>query len=301
MAIERTQTATTAAGTQVPVSQTYQQTQRQTQQTESESTQTQIADGQDAASVELSTEGTNKCFQAQDHVTTVDYLERMLKQMRSSRSNTTKTSSSSKKALNYNYTKVSSAIGRAKNLNQAGNALTSANSTLSALRRKAASGNYDEDEIDIALTHAKKMVASARKKIRNLKQEAIQKQKNVTIQGNENRKKNIVRSREVRHEMEQEMQQLEKTLRQEEKFKKNTHRREEDTQRMDADIEYLKHAIELMKNGNYGVLGISGSAAADTSAFQSVIEGQTSLEQTQTEISASEGQTEVAASVDMVV
>jgi hypothetical protein len=309
MAIERIQTATATVGTDAAAANqtSSTQTQQAANQTETTSTKTQTAAGQDAASVELSKEGTEKSVQAQsDNVTTVDYLERMLKQMRSSQSKISKTSSSSKKALNYNHTKVSSAIGRAKNLNQASSALTSANSTLSALRRKAASGNYDEDEIDIALQHAKKMVINAKKKIRNLKQEAIQKQKNTMVQGNENRKKNIVRSREARHEMEQELDRLEKTLRQDENFQKNSHRRDEDTERMDADIEYLKHAIELMKKGNYGVIGISGSSGTvtvDTSAVQSAVEGQASVEQTQTAISASEGQTDVAAvaSVDLTV
>jgi hypothetical protein len=302
MAIERIQTTT--AGTQVPVNQTYLREQQSTDQTENESAQTQTSGGQDAASVELSKEGSEKCFQAQsDNVTTVDYLERMLEQMKSSRSKTTKTSSSTKKALNYNHSKVSSAIGRAKNLSQASNALTRANANLNSLRRKAASGNYDEEEIDIALTHAKKMVASARKKIRNLKQEAIQKQKNDNAKGNENRKKNIVRSGEARHEMEQKIGQMEKKLRQEENYNKNLHRRAENMERMDADMEYLKHAIELMKKGNYGVLGIAGSSTVDTSAFQSAAEEQTELAQTQTAISASEGQTDVAAaaSVDLAV
>lgn len=51
-------------------------------------------------------------------------------------------------------------------MNQASNALTSANSALSALRRKSASGQYNDDELQIAINHAKKMVRVARKKCR---------------------------------------------------------------------------------------------------------------------------------------
>lgn len=46
---------------------------------------------------------------------------------------------------------------------------------LRLLRERAASGNYDDDEINIAISHAKKMIAVAKKKLANIKQEVMNK------------------------------------------------------------------------------------------------------------------------------
>ena len=77
----------------------------------------------------------------------IEYMERLLESMRKSRENISKTNANAKKTLTYNYRKVSGAIMRAKTRIQAGNALASAKSELSGLKRKAGSGQYKDEEL----------------------------------------------------------------------------------------------------------------------------------------------------------
>ena len=95
-------------------------------------------------------------------------------------------------------------------MNQASNALTSANSALSALRRKSASGQYNDDELQIAINHAKKMVRVARKKVQNIRRES---QMESDDKGTVHRKQNetgqkIVRRRKKADEKEDALQEL---------------------------------------------------------------------------------------------
>lgn len=102
-------------------------------------------------------------------------MERLLESMRKSRENISKTNANAKKTLTYNYRKVSGAIMRAKTRIQAGNALASAKSELSGLKRKAGSGQYKDEELQIAINHANKMIRTARRKMSHLKLEEMQK------------------------------------------------------------------------------------------------------------------------------
>ena len=105
----------------------------------------------------------------------LESLKDMLDRMKETQKNIKKTETKTKKVLNYSYKKVSSSIRSAKSVSQASNAVSSASSNLAALKRKAASGNYDDDEINIAISHAKKMIAVAKKKLANIKQEVMNK------------------------------------------------------------------------------------------------------------------------------
>lgn len=144
-------------------------------------------------------------------------------------------------------------------MNQASNALTSANSALSALRRKSASGQYNDDELQIAINHAKKMVRVARKKVQNIRRES---QMESDDKGTVHRKQNetgqkIVRRRKQADEKEDALQELQllkkqmKTRREQEKY---SHRRHEGQNLMSADMEYLQKMIRLLKNEGFGTI-----------------------------------------------
>lgn len=82
----------------------------------------------------------------------IEYSMQLLERLKESRQNSKSTNTkTTKQPVNYSFRKVSAAIARAKNVNQASNALTSANSALSALRRKSASGQYNDDELQNCL------------------------------------------------------------------------------------------------------------------------------------------------------
>ena len=183
-------------------------------------------------------------------------LERLKESRQNSKSTNTKTT---KQPVNYSFRKVSAAIARAKNVNQASNALTSANSALSALRRKSASGQYNDDELQIAINHAKKMVRVARKKVQNIRRES---QMESDDKGTVHRKQNetgqkIVRRRKKADEKEDALQELQllkkqmKTRREQEKY---SHRRHEGQNLMSADMEYLQKMIRLLKNEGFGTI-----------------------------------------------
>lgn len=197
-----------------------------------------------AASVEISEEGWNAMEDYNQSA--IEYSMQLLERLKESRQNSKSTNTkTTKQPVNYSFRKVSAAIARAKNVNQASNALTSANSALSALRRKSASGQYNDDELQIAINHAKKMVRVARKKVQNIRRES---QMESDDKGTVHRKQNetgqkIVRRRKKADEKEDALQELQllkkqmKTRREQEKY---SHRRHEGQNLMSADMEYLQ-------------------------------------------------------------
>lgn len=182
----------------------------------------------------------------------IEYMERLLESMKESRRNASQ-KRSAKKALNYNYRKVSTAIMRAKSVSQAGNALTSAKATLSNLRRKSGSSQYNSNELGIAINHARKMVRTARKKLQNMKVEERQRKQDGHIENNRERENNTIqRIQKGDHtaensKREKELLLLKKKLKQSRDQKKNAHRRDESNELLNADMEYLKRKIELMR------------------------------------------------------
>lgn len=222
-----------------------------------------------AASVEISEEGWNAIEDYNQSA--IEYSMQLLERLQESRrSSTSKKTKTTKQPVNYSFRKVSAAIARAKNVNQASNALTSANSALSALRRKSASGQYNDDELQIAINHAKKMVRVARKKVQNIRRES---QMESDDKGTVHRKQNetgqkMVRRRQQAGEKADALQELEllkkqlKTRREQEKY---SHRRHEGQNLMSADMEYLQKMIRLLKSGGFGsVNDTSDSSFADT-------------------------------------
>lgn len=75
------------------------------------------------------------------------------------------------KRLNYNFKSVSAQIMLSKSSNAAGKAVTKARGTLAMLLRKMGTGDYDEQELEHAIIHARKMERIAKKRVKHLRQE----------------------------------------------------------------------------------------------------------------------------------
>ena len=84
-----------------------------------------------------------------------------------------KDTSLQKKKLQYSYKKISSQIVRSKNSISARKAVQAARSEVNRLKRMKGSGEYDEDEIQLAIDHAKSMEKVAKKKVVHLEQEEM--------------------------------------------------------------------------------------------------------------------------------
>ncbi len=126
-----------------------------------------------------------------------------------------------KKALRYQFKRVSTTISQAKSVSQAGNAVQKAKTSYVSLKRKAASGKYDQQEISMAVTHARKMVRIAKTKLAHIKEEEtadkVGLQDEISIEARERRKKE--------------------------------HRKDEDLDLLKADMDYLKAQLKYIREG----------------------------------------------------
>lgn len=205
----------------------------------------------------------------------IQYLEQLLESMRKSREESARQKTNQKRAVNYNYRKVSGAIMRAKSITQAGNALTSANAALSNLQRKSGSGEYDSNELGIAISHARKMVRAARKKLQNMKLEERQSKADRSVENNQEREhqsqKRVQRGNHTAENAwaEKELLRLKEELKQSRNQKKNAHRRDENSELLNADMEYLKRKIELMRQER----SLEQIARLEAAALQQAIAG----------------------------
>ncbi len=93
-------------------------------------------------------------------------------QLKASRAKNEK-ASLEKKKLQYNFKKISSQIIRSKNSVSARKAVQSAKREIMRLKRLKANGEYDEDELNLAIEHAKSMEKVAKKKVSHLEQEEM--------------------------------------------------------------------------------------------------------------------------------
>lgn len=75
------------------------------------------------------------------------------------------------KKLQYNFKLISSQIMRAKTSNSAAKAVSSAKRMVAQLRRKRKSSEYDDEELQAAITHAQAMERVAKKHLKNVQQE----------------------------------------------------------------------------------------------------------------------------------
>lgn len=179
-------------------------------------------------------------------------LKAMLEALKTRKNNATQ---AAKKRLPYRYQRVSSAIRGAKNVLQATTALTTANTSLSQVKRQAASGKYSEREISIATNHARKMVRTARTKLRHLKAENMQENDGDRVKNDASQKMGIVVKKAhsqdklvKQQKKDQEMLKLSKKIQNMETKFRNKHRRKENWDLMEADMEYLRRQIEYLRN-----------------------------------------------------
>lgn len=84
-----------------------------------------------------------------------------------------KESSLEKKKLQYSFKKISSQIVRSKNSVSARKAVQAAKREIMRLKRLKANGEYDEEEVQLAIDHAKAMEKVAKKKVAHLEQEEM--------------------------------------------------------------------------------------------------------------------------------
>ncbi len=102
----------------------------------------------------------------------VDQSMSYAQQLRASRTKSEK-ASLEKKKLQYNFKKISSQIIRSKNSVSARKAVQSAKREIMRLKRLKANGEYDEEELNLAIEHAKSMEKVAKKKVSHLEQEEM--------------------------------------------------------------------------------------------------------------------------------
>ena len=240
----------------------------------------------------------------------IEYMERLLESMRKSRESISKTNTNAKKTLTYNYRKVSGAIMRAKTRIQAGNALTSAKSELSSLKRKAGSGQYKDEELQIAINHANKMIRTARRKMSHLKVEEMQKKSdNDTVHSKERKNETIKKQEHVQNstaikaDLDQQVLQLKKRLKQITKAEKNGHRRSENYDLLQADMEYLKRKIDLLRQDQSGQSsdtaqqnGLGSAAGTDAVTGTTTVTGTDTSQNASAAQVAEQGMAERAAS-----
>jgi hypothetical protein len=93
-------------------------------------------------------------------------------QLRASRTKAKQTSLEKKK-LQYNFKKISSQIIRSKTSVTARKAVQAAKREIMRLKRLKANGEYDEEELQLAIDHAKSMEKVAKKKVAHLEQEEM--------------------------------------------------------------------------------------------------------------------------------
>ena len=84
-----------------------------------------------------------------------------------------KAASLEKKKLQYNFKKISSQIVRSKNSVSARKAVQAARREVMRLKRMKGSGEYDDEELQLAIDHAKSMEKVAKKKVNHLEQEEM--------------------------------------------------------------------------------------------------------------------------------
>lgn len=102
----------------------------------------------------------------------VDQSLSYAKQLSASRAKS-KDNSLQKKKLQYSFKKISSQIIRSKNSVSARKAVQAAKREIMRLKRLKAGGEYDEEELQLAIDHAKAMEKVAKKKVSHLEQEEM--------------------------------------------------------------------------------------------------------------------------------
>ena len=114
----------------------------------------------------------NNRLQEKQKQSIVDQSMAYAQQLSASRTKTEK-SSLEKKKLQYSFKKISSQIIRSKTSVTARKAVQAAKREIMRLKRLKANGEYDEEELQLAIDHAKAMEKVAKKKVNHLEQEEM--------------------------------------------------------------------------------------------------------------------------------
>lgn len=116
------------------------------------------------------TEKQKNPYQATVKNSVLDSLKKQSETLRTQRQST-KDSTLAQKKLNYQSKSVSAKILRSKTSTAAREAVRSAKQEVVKLKRAKASGQYDAEEVEAALQHAKAMERVAKKKVKHLEEE----------------------------------------------------------------------------------------------------------------------------------
>lgn len=221
------------------------------------------------------------------------FFQRLLKEMQEQIRKAKKKKGT--KRLNYNFNRVSGTIMRAKTSTQAGLALSSASAALASVKRQAASGQYKSSDVDVALQHAYKMVRTARKKVNNMRTEAVHKKRDNHMV-NSVKQKPKAKKVAIEAKRQQKIFDLEKELLRKQRKEQNSNRRNEMMELTLADLTYLKRRIQQLRQEEYNQF------SADQDSFTASMEGMAAAAGQETEAAADvaeqgmEAQAEAAAS-----
>lgn len=116
------------------------------------------------------------------------------------------------KRLNYNFKAVSSQILLSKTSNSAGKAATKARGMVAMLLRKVRSGEYDDQDLEHAIIHARKMERIAKKRMRHLKQEEEIEQKGKSAEMEDDMEEGLEEAEEKEEELELSEEELQRLL-----------------------------------------------------------------------------------------
>lgn len=130
----------------------------------------------------------------------------------------------SNKKLKYNFREISTLLLNANKSQTASSVFIMAVDRLAYLRSAAATGQYDKTEVLNAITHANRMVACAKAKVRNLREEETEKQQNDKAEDSLSEMRNKYKKSFKKQQLELKKQQLEL------KKKCRKHRNEERSQ-----------------------------------------------------------------------
>lgn len=189
-----------------------------------------------------------------------------------------------KKRLNYNMREISSQILRASKAQSASIVLVRARAKVGNLMRTQVTGQYSENEVRAALTHARSMVRVANKKLIHLKEEEREKR----TYARRKVQKNAQRKREIKEAIEDKKRaienakrmehmhevQSEKRKRQELERKRRSHRSRELGKITEADLKYLKDQSDQKYDNNteyrYDMSGVVCSISASAASLSSL-------------------------------
>lgn len=183
----------------------------------------------------------------------LDSLKKMLDRIREQREKARKKDKNkAKKRVNYSYSRISNVISRAKSSTQASAALSTASSNLSMVKRMSATGQYNKNDIELALAHAQRMVRTARKKYTNIKFEVQMKSRNKAKESHKKQQVAQVHRPKRKHKAQKELERLKTQLKTQESQEKNRNRRTENMELMMADMQYIRRKIQLLKSETNG-------------------------------------------------